>query len=188
MVPSAESSVRTPPYHAVRFYKDTDTLAAFVTSFIRTGLSQSEPCLIVATREHRDEIDAQLRGQSVDVDALREQGVLTILDAHETLALFMVDGMPDAFRFRAAVTPVLTTVSAARPGARVRAYGEMVDVLWQTGQKAAALRLEHLWNWLATSHDFALLCGYATDHPYQEGEINEICGHHSHILASPSTL
>ena len=37
----------------------------------------------------------------------------------------------------------------------------MVDLLWKQGKTEAAIRLEVLWNNLADSHVFSLLCGYA---------------------------
>jgi hypothetical protein len=43
----------------------------------------------------------------------------------------------------------------------IRAYGEMVDLLWKDGRSAASIKLEMLWNRLAGTHDFSLLCGYA---------------------------
>jgi hypothetical protein len=41
------------------------------------------------------------------------------------------------------------------PESLCHAYGEMVDVLWKAGQDAAAIRVELLWNTLATTHDFS---------------------------------
>jgi len=46
----------------------------------------------------------------------------------------------------------------------VRAYGEMVDVLWQRGERDAAIRLEEFWNDLARLQTFSLLCAYCIDH------------------------
>ena len=43
----------------------------------------------------------------------------------------------------------------------IRAYGEMVDVLWKQGRIEATIRLEMLWNKLANRYGIALLCGYA---------------------------
>jgi hypothetical protein len=63
----------------------------------------------------------------------------------------------------------------------------MVDVLWKQGRTVAATRLEMLWNDLARSHDFALLCGYAMGNFYKGTAVEEICAHHSHVLSSEGT-
>ena len=43
---------------------------------------------------------------------------------------------------------------------RCAVYGEMVAVLWESGDVLAALELETLWNNLRAGVPFALLCGY----------------------------
>ena len=60
----------------------------------------------------------------------------------------------------------------------------MVDVLWKAGQTVAACRLEALWNALANTHAFSLLCGYAMDNFYKDAAVDEICSHHSHVVSS----
>jgi hypothetical protein len=59
----------------------------------------------------------------------------------------------------------------------------MVDVLWKGGHTVAATRLEMLWNKLAATHDFSLVCGYSMGNFYKDAAIEEICSHHSHILS-----
>jgi hypothetical protein len=48
--------------------------------------------------------------------------------------------------------PLIELACRGRTDCVIRAYGEMVDVLWQAGQTAAAIRLEMLWNQLAENH------------------------------------
>ncbi len=64
----------------------------------------------------------------------------------------------------------------------------MVDVLWQEHLTVAAIRLEVLWNQLAMTHDFSLLCGYAMGSFYKEAGMRDICAQHSHVIASDSRL
>ena len=69
----------------------------------------------------------------------------------------------------------------------MRVYGEMVDLLWNTGRADAALALEVLWNELAAQHAFSLLCGYSVGNFYkQTSQFDEICGQHSHVLGADS--
>ena len=104
-----------------------------------------------------------------------------MVDAEATLAQFMVDGMPNPARFRDAVTPLIERACRGRKDCVIRAYGGMVDVLWKAGHTVAAVRLETLWNQLAQSHAFALLCGYSMGHFYKDAAHQEICGLHTHV-------
>jgi hypothetical protein len=60
----------------------------------------------------------------------------------------------------------------------------MVDLLGHDGLTVAAIRLEILWNQLAMTHDFSLLCGYAMGNFYKDAQIEDICRHHSHGVSS----
>jgi hypothetical protein len=60
----------------------------------------------------------------------------------------------------------------------------MVDVLWQNGEGDAAIRLEVLWNELARTKAFSLLCGYSVGHFYKDASFDEICAQHSHIVSA----
>jgi hypothetical protein len=59
----------------------------------------------------------------------------------------------------------------------------MVDVLWRRGQTVAAVRLETLWNQLAQTHAFSLLCGYSMGNFYKDAMQDEIRSHHTHRLS-----
>jgi hypothetical protein len=97
-----------------------------------------------------------------------------LLDAHRTLATFIVGGQPDPDCFRAAASGALDQVARGRKQT-IRAYGEMVDVLWKDDQTSAAIKLEMLWNRLAHSHGFSLLCGYAMGSFYKHASIQDVC-------------
>jgi hypothetical protein len=84
-----------------------------------------------------------------------------MLDAEETLERFMDGDMPDVARFLDVIGGALFRASRARPKRFLRAYGEMVDVLWRRGNRRAAIAVEGLWNELAREHAFSLLCAYA---------------------------
>ena len=106
-----------------------------------------------------------------------------MLDAEETLGTFMHNGMPDQILFQRHVGALMEQTVRGRGRTPLRAYGEMVDVLWRRGQADAAIRLEVLWNDLATMHSFSLLCGYAIGSFYKEtSRIEEVCHEHTHVL------
>jgi len=60
----------------------------------------------------------------------------------------------------------------------------MVDILWKEGNTAGAIHLEELWNELAQSYEFSLLCAYAMGNFYKSADgqdFHTICQAHSHV-------
>lgn len=166
------------PRHAVQFYEREEYLYARASEFLAEGVASGVPAIVVASDVHRRGI----------ADALAERGIdaaaLTFADARETLATFMVDGMPDLALFRASIGGILD-----RCGPRVRVYGEMVDLLWRDGQRQAAVRLEEHWNELAATHDFTLLCAYPMtnfDSGADASLFDDVCATHASVLPAES--
>ena len=95
----------------------------------------------------------------------------------------MVGDSPDPDLFEEHIGGLVGRAVGGRPRTVVRAFGEMVDVLWQDGHADAAIRLEILWNKLATKYGFALLCGYSMGNFYKKAEqFQEICQQHTHVI------
>jgi hypothetical protein len=172
-------------HHAVQFYGDDESLFTTVAGFLSQGFVDGHPAIVIATEDHRVAILDHLRGRLIDVDKAQQMGVLIVLDAQQTLDLFMVHGSPDQERFEASVGKLIAEVLDGREDRiLIRAYGEMVDVLWKEGKPEAAIRLEMLWNKLAQQHGFALLCGYAMGNFYKETKgFEAICREHTHVVA-----
>ncbi|MCA1828266.1 MAG: MEDS domain-containing protein, partial [Myxococcales bacterium] len=185
--PWSEGLLDTPGErdHIVRFYQDEEFLFEAVAHFVSSGLAAGEPVLLVATEAHRDAFTQRLRRNGVVVDAALASGQMILLDAHETLMRFMVGDEPKWDRFAATLAPVLDGCRMARPGTRVRVFGEMVDLLWRAGNRVAAIRLEEFWNELARQQSFTLLCAYQMGNFYMPGDgelFDEVCARHSHVI------
>lgn len=176
------------PFHAVQFYEDAGSLTRLIAGFLGEGLALTSAAIAIATAPHRAGLVDHLRRQGFDVEQLQATDRLILLDAHTLLDAFMIDGMPDARRFRRAMVPVLERASRGRKRASIRAYGEMVDVLWKAGSTVAATRLEMLWNDLAQTHEFSLLCGYAMGNFYKAASHQEICSLHTHVVTDAAPL
>lgn len=172
-------------HHAVQFYGDEESLFTTVAEFLSHGFVDGHTAIIIGTPDHCVAILDQLRGRLIDVDKAQKTGSLIVLDAQKTLDLFMVRGMPDPQRFNESVGKLIGEVLEDREDkVLIRAYGEMVDVLWKQGMPDAAIRLEMLWNRLAQRHGFALLCGYAMGNFYKETKgFEAVCSQHTHIVA-----
>lgn len=174
-------------FHAVRFYEDDNSLCRIVSGFAAEGLALDQPALIIATQPHLDAIVANLVAVGIHVEALKAGGDLLLLDARRTLATFMVNGQPDPDFFNASASGALEKLARGRTKT-IRAYGEMVDVLWKDGMSAAAIKLEMLWNRLANTHDFSLLCGYAMGNFYKNATIDDVCRHHTHVVSDTGAV
>lgn len=182
--PDTRTSRQSASYHAVRFYENKASLCRLVAEFLCEGLAIGQPALIIGTPEHRAAIADELRARDFDVERLETAGDLLMLDARTVLATFMVDGTPDGDLFYARTTRSIERLCRGRQDCTIRAYGEMVDLLWKDGESTAAVQLEMLWNRLATTHDFSLLCGYAMGNFYKDASVGDICHHHTHVIAS----
>jgi len=135
--------------------------------------------IVVATPSHRQLLNDGL-GEDVLYEA-RASGRYMELDAAETLRRIMRSGYPDPDLFQMVVgTPILR--SAAKYG-HIRAYGEMVGLLWNEGNAAAALRLEDLWNELQQRIAFPLLCSYPKVAHAGDGRVH-IMSRHSNSLTA----
>lgn len=174
---------RSSHHHAVRFYEDDTSLCRIVAGFLGDGLAAGQPGVVIAVPSHCEGISQGLRALSFDVDRLRHSGDLMLLDAEETLSTFMKDGRPDSAAFRESVGGLLDNVTGGRRSVTVRAFGEMVDCLWRNDAADAAIRLEVLWNELANTRAFSLLCAYSMGNFYKHGAYEDICGQHTHVVS-----
>jgi signal transduction histidine kinase len=174
-----------PHSHAVQFYESEPFLVRTLREFLTAGLKGGDRIVVIATKAHGDSFMAELDPKRVR-EALAD-GQLTLLDAKETLSKFMIGDMPDPDLFRDLMARVFSKVQSGNAKARVRAYGEMVDVLWRDGNSRAAIRLEELWNEAGEAHSFSLLCAYVMGNFYKEGDaakFMEVCRTHSHVIPS----
>jgi MEDS: MEthanogen/methylotroph, DcmR Sensory domain len=171
-------------YHGVRFYESPNALARIVSDFLKEGFAAGSAGLIAAAPNVRAAIVRELTLQGVDVAAMEASKMLLMLDARETMARFMVDGKPNQHKFRDAMCAAIRQVKRANEASTVRIFGQMVDVLWQDGEKDAAISLERLWNQLAHTEAFSLLCGYTMGNFYKDAHFEDICREHSHLLSS----
>src|SRR6185295_6442812 len=131
--------------HLVQFCGDEATLARSVGTYLREGADAGERMIVIATADHVRLFTENLQQSGVDASALLRDGRLQMLDAAQTLSRIMVGSEPDRSRFDEIVgNLVRSTREAARP-AGLRAYGEMVNLLWKGGNLRAAIKLEELW-------------------------------------------
>jgi anti-sigma regulatory factor (Ser/Thr protein kinase) len=144
--------------HVVQFYDGDDDLVGIVGGYLAGSVLDGDAIVVVATHAHREALQAALVAAGIDVEAAEDSGQLRVLDAAETLGLFMVDGLPDPHSFFEIIGGLVAV--AGLSGRPVRVYGEMVAALWDSGNIAGAIELETLWNGLAAQVPFSLFCAY----------------------------
>jgi KaiC/GvpD/RAD55 family RecA-like ATPase len=172
-----------PAEHAVQVYTELDELAVTVGRYLAAGFRAGQPALVIATARHWESFRAELERYGLDIGELQAQGLLTYRDAEETLAKLMDGDVPSTDRFEQVVGGALDEVAARFPDQTVRAFGEMVDILFQRGRQAAASALEELWNRLLAESRCALLCAYELDVfdlEAQTSALPEIMDSHTH--------
>jgi len=184
----ASGSDSDAPDHEVQFYEDEEFLTGAVAKFLAAGARAGDSLIVIATEFHREAFCRQLESLGIEVPSMLAVGRLILLDAHETLTKFMRKGQPDRGLFELIIGGLIADRAAALPAnARLRAYGEMVDLLWRDGQREAAIHLEELWNDLQRKHSFSLLCAYAMGNFYNEpAGLNRVCATHSHVSTQHS--
>ena len=163
-----------PCDHIVQLYQDQDFLNRAVCRFAGAALANGEGLILVPTLTHWNAFRPRLEAEGVDVEAARERGQLTVVDADECLPRFMRDGMPDSPVFLGLAGNVIDQARAGGRYQKVRWWGEMVGVLWERGNVAASMHLEDLFDQLGKTHEVALFCSFLMDN--FNGEV------HAHML------
>jgi anti-sigma regulatory factor (Ser/Thr protein kinase) len=167
----------------VLFYDRADRAVEGLCDYVATGLRQGDAVLAVLTPEHAAALHTALRGTDAPAATAAAEGWFVVLDAAETLATFVADGVLDRTLLTDCLGGLLASLTAG--GRPVRAAGEMVAVLWAEGNITGALALEDAWNELAEAYTFALLCPYPADVLVRAdlGDIGRLCEQHSEIVA-----
>jgi hypothetical protein len=173
--------------HVVQLYEQADelSLAASVSRYLWEGLKRGESALVVATPEHRELFCGQLEKLGADPQSAVNGGQLAFLDAWETLSRCMARAQPDWGLFECVVGAAIRRLCPKKPGAGMRAYGEMVGLLWKARQFAAANRLEQLWNRMLGQSSFSLYCAYEIDilgKDFHPASVDAILRAHTHLI------
>src|SRR2546422_207413 len=174
-----------PRDHIVQLYQDQDFLNRATCRFAGAALANGEGIILVPTATHWNGFRPRLEAEGVDVEAARERGQLTAVDADELLPRFIRDAMPDSPIFLGLAGDIIGQARAGGRYPKVRWWGEMVNVLWERGDVAASMALEDLFDQLGRKHDVALFCSFLMDN--FNGEVHthmlpRLGTNHSHLI------
>jgi MEDS: MEthanogen/methylotroph, DcmR Sensory domain len=139
------SESQEPHRHLVQFYKADEALfARNVVDFLTGGLKRGDALLVITTPERNVAFSDGLSESGIDPSTAIRERKLLLADAEQTLRRFMLNGQPDRARFERTIGALIREVRPRPDHGGLRAYGEMVGLLWQKGQFAAAVHLEQL--------------------------------------------
>jgi PAS domain S-box-containing protein len=185
--PASSNQIVERRTHVVRFYGEDSYLVQEWSLLVGTALVNGDAVIVVATETHRYALARELKARGLEVARALAEGRYVPLDASQILSRFMVSEMPDARRFAELIGGTIARAKAAGKSdqPRVLIFGEMVALLWADGRHEAAIRLEELWNDLATKHSFSLRCAYPINGFYRNEDIEpfmRICAEHSAVI------
>src|ERR1700730_956193 len=99
--------------HRVQFYADDSFLLDGLSRFIGTALGAGDAAIVLATPAHREALEQRLQARGLSTAKLIRQGRYITADAAETLQKFMVEGFPDAARFREGLSSIVVRARGA---------------------------------------------------------------------------
>jgi len=179
-----------PHDHLVHLYgRDHHALVTNAGRFFRVGLRRGDSLLAIATLEHCDGFARELYREPEYQPAVRD-GRIMFLDAEHVLAQCSVGARLALDQLETLITSILEELRRRRQSAPIRAYGEMVGVLWQAGKVDVAVDLERCWQRLVVQNDLSLVCGYPINRLAQRERpeaVNAILGQHTHSILSTPT-
>lgn len=168
--------------HFVHIYENYAAFLNTLAEYTAGGLSQGHAVVIIATPPHHLGLSQRLISHDMNVAEAHSQGRLFYVDAEKTITKFMVNGHPDENLFNHTISEILEQAGAG--GRSVRAFGEMVALMWANGHCSAAIKLEQFWDTLCRTKSFHLFCAYprpifTTNHTESLAQIRAL---HSSVL------
>lgn len=159
---------RSLPYrrrHEAVFYSSNELRLHHWASIAKDALTTGATFLLLAFDERRERLQAMLEARGLNVVRAIRDGRFISLSVDEAISQWMVHGLPDQTRFWPAVTSVILAAARASTSEQphVIACGECAPSLCAQGDAKAAIRLEQLWDDLATTYNLDVFCGYSSD-------------------------
>ncbi|MDB5124071.1 MAG: hypothetical protein JWP94_2200 [Mucilaginibacter sp.] len=170
--------------HVVQIYDNDTMLLNTLADYASDGFHTGDSVVVIATGAHLEALNSRLRVRGLDLSPLIKADQYIPLDADETLAKFMINGLPDEKYFFETVNAIMKR--ARKNGREVRAFGEMVALLWERGNSQATMQLEALWNNFCATQRFCLFCAYPKNGFSHDASasVMHICAAHSKLIGS----
>ena len=170
--------------HVVQIYETERIFIDALEGFVTTGISLGDCCVVIATESHLKALNRRLESHGARISSLEAETRYIPLLAEDMLSRFMVNGMPNEDLFMQAVLEIFQRAHQAKR--MVRAFGEMVAILWVQGNHDATLELERFWCKFLATETFCLFCAYPKSgfkKRIHATSVYDIYGIHSKIIS-----
>ena len=184
MNPNHVECVAIPSHnHIVQVCQNVTSQAEILTRYIKEGLLNNEGIIVIARPSLRKTVLSKLDALGFDNQTVKNQGQVRFFDAEFLLSSILIDGTIEEQAFRNLIG-IPVQVAQSKFG-KVRAFGEMVDILWQRNLQDMAIQLEDLWEDLCTNQGLRFLCTYLLDNldPNDyDSALEKIYKHHKYLM------
>lgn len=172
-----------PCDHVVQIYEKDEIFLDALAGFVGGGINSGDCCIVIATDAHLKALENRLLKYGVHTPVLISEKSYIPINAEEMLSRFMVNNWPDENLFINEITELIE--KACHGKRKIRAFGEMVAILWAQGHYGATVHLEHLWNRFCEQKSFSLFCAYPKSGFTGDlsDSIMHICGTHSKMIS-----
>lgn len=170
--------------HVVQVYENEDEFLNLLEGFVTGGLEAGDAVVLIATSAHLNALEQKLKLTGLDLEALKADDQYLPLIAEEVLARIMINDWPNYSLFMETITRIFRRVSNGQR--HVRAFGEMVAILWEQGNSGATIMLEQLWNMYCEKQPFTLFCAYPKSAFPNNSNVSlrNICKTHTKMIAN----
>lgn len=177
----------SPCDHIVQIYEDDNSFIDLLNGFVKDGIESGDCVIVIATSEHLQSLENKLLKNGYNTFDLKLKEQFIPLDAEATLEKFVINGWPDEVLFNHLISDLI--IQARRKNRQVRAFGEMVALLWAQGHSGATVQLEHMWSKICDTESLCLFCAYPRSGFTQDANesIATICGTHSKMITGFNT-
>jgi hypothetical protein len=174
-----------PNGHIVQLYQDAGFYGEAISHFAAEGLVRGESIIIVATAANWANISGRLISKGFIPSDLLSRGQLILLDADETLPIFLLDGYPDGKIFKGLAEATIERARAGGKFPRVRWWGEMVNLLYMADNQSGSTRLEELFDEVAHEQSISIFCSFLMDKydpTIYDRAFGDVCRTHAHVI------
>ena len=177
------STMPPPLNHIVKVCLNATSQAEILTQYIKEGLLNDEGIIVIARPSLRKTVLSKLDTLGFDSQTIKNQGQVRFFDAEFLLSTILIDGVIKEQAFQKLVG--IPIQAAQSKFGKVRAFGEMEDILWQRDLQDTAMQLEDLWEDLCTKQGLLFLCTYLLDNldPNDyDNALEKIYKHHTYLM------
>ena len=176
-----------PGSHSVQFYVGERFAHHAIAEFFTQDGTPHDPLILLARPQTFHAVAQELASGRYDRTG-NAVDRLVFVDADAALPQIMEGGALVPARAARLLRDIFARIGPLPPQATIRLYGELVDVLYARGHKAAALEVEGLAVGLFEIEPrLSILCGYCIERFASDEDLDRlraICDAHAHVLTS----